>query len=77
MNDMRAANQVAYRRLRETIKQGFPFGRFVAILGGRIVADAASFEELRAAIREQGQDPGRALIVQAGEEYPETVTIFA
>ena len=65
----RQVNEAAYRRLADSIKQTYPAGRFLAIAGGQVVADAGHFEELRPALQ--------ALIVQAGVEYPETAVIFA
>lgn len=37
-------NQSAYRQLQGLIARTYPPGRFVAISGGRIVADAETFE---------------------------------
>ena len=76
MNQERELNHAAYRQLRDTIKQTYRPGRFVAISGGQIVADAAGFEELHAMLHDIGNDSPEVLIVQAGIEYPETVVIF-
>jgi hypothetical protein len=73
----RQVNQTAYRQLRDSITRTYPPGRFVAIAGGRAVADGETFDELRATLRARGMDPSQALIVQAGVEYPETAVIFA
>jgi hypothetical protein len=72
----RARNQAAYRRLKESLDQKYPPGRFLALVGGRVIADADSFEELRSRLTAGGHDPAQALIVQAGVEYPEDVVIF-
>jgi hypothetical protein len=72
----RQINQAAYRRLRDSIDQGYPSGQFLAIAGGQIVADAERFDDLRAALDGLGKDPAQVLIVQAGVEYPETAIIF-
>jgi hypothetical protein len=69
-------NHAAYRQLRDSINQRYPSGRYVAIAGGQIVADAEGFRELRAILVTLGKDPTRVLIVQAGVEYPETAIIF-
>jgi hypothetical protein len=69
-------DQAAYRRLSSFINQSYPPGRFVAISEGQIVADAAGFEELKVALQDMGKNPGQALVVQSGVEYPESVVIF-
>lgn len=76
MNNERKLNQVAFRQLQNFIKEKYGQGRFVAISDGKIVADAADFKELDAALERMGNHSAEALIVQAGVDYPETVTIF-
>ena len=76
MQQDRAANHAAYRRLKDAIARTYKPGRFVAISGGQIVADAEGFEELRARLAAAGRDPAEVLVVQAGVEYPETAVIF-
>jgi hypothetical protein len=73
----RTLNHAAFRQLKDQIAQTYRPGQFVAISEGRIVADAASFEEIRALLTAQGKDPARTLVVQAGVEYPETGVIFS
>jgi hypothetical protein len=70
-------NQAAYRRLEASINATYPHGQFVAIAGGEIVGDAAEFMALHQALREAGRDPRRVMIVQAGQVYPEKLTILA
>ncbi len=72
----RTPNQAAYQRLRTEIETKFPKGRFVAIAAGRIVGDAASFEELETTLRAAGLRQGESLVVEAGAELPEYVNIF-
>ena len=72
----RQADQEAYRRLKETIKQNYPADRFVAIFGEQIVADAQSFIDIQSALIAMGNDPRDVLIVQAGVDYPEHLIIF-
>jgi hypothetical protein len=72
----RQRNHTAYRQLRDTINQTYAPGRFVAILGGQIVADAERFDELCSLLKAHGQDPAKALVVQAGVEYPDSVVIL-
>jgi hypothetical protein len=64
-------NWVQYRRLKPTIDQRYPPGRFVAIDEGAIVADSDDFLELHEALKKRGKDSRDILVVQAGVEYPE------
>lgn len=73
----RQLNQAAYRQLCDSIKQTYPLGRFVAISGGQIVADAEGFKELRAVLDSRRIDATEVLIVQAGVDYLEPVIIFS
>jgi cysteine synthase len=72
----RDPNQAAYEKLRDYIARTYPPGRFVALAGGKIVADADTLKELCADLRKAGVDPNQAMAVQAGVEYPEEVTIL-
>ena len=72
----RQSNHAAYRKLRDSIKQTYSPGRFLAISGGQIIADAGLFDELRATLDALGKNPAQVLIVQAGVDYPETATIL-
>lgn len=69
-------NNAAYRRLKETIKQTYPHGWWVAIADEQVIGAAATVSELRTALLAQGRDPQRTLAVEAGVDYPEYVTIF-
>jgi hypothetical protein len=69
-------NNTAYRRLKETIKKTYPHGWFIGIADDRIVGAAATFCDLEVKLRAQGFDPRRVLVIEAGVEYPEYVTIF-
>ena len=74
----RDENQAAYRRLKPVIDRTYPHGWFVAIDGGRIIADAATFEELSAALAALGKDSPHVLVAEAGEDmHPESGVIFA
>jgi hypothetical protein len=73
---LRTANQAAWRRLRSAIADQYPKGRFVAIGDDRILADAASFEELQTVLRGMGRRRGQSLIVEVGAELPDYVTIL-
>jgi hypothetical protein len=72
----RQQNQAAFRQLSAHIQQGYAPGRFVAIAGGKIIANGASFDELGSALKTLGQDSADVLVVQAGVEYPESAVIF-
>ena len=72
----RDKNQAAFRRLEPAIGRDYAKGRFVAIADARIVADAATIEELDSLLSAQGVSPRDVLVVEAGAEYPERVTIF-
>jgi hypothetical protein len=70
------ANEATYQRLRATIDQTYPRGRFIAIGEDRVLADAATAAELLDALRAQGKDPMTTLVVQAGDELPDFVYIL-
>jgi hypothetical protein len=75
MNE-RQANQTAFRQLNDFIQKTYPPGRFLAISGGKVLADAVDFEGLHATLREMGNSSPDVLVVQAGIDYPENVVIF-
>lgn len=63
-------NQEAFRELRDFIRDNYPSGRFVGIAGGKIVADAARFEDLDSLLDEMGFTSPDVMVVEAGVEYP-------
>jgi hypothetical protein len=69
-------NNAGYLRMKETIKQTYPHGWFIGITDDRIVGAAAEFCDLELQLRSQGIDPRTVLVIEAGVEYPEYVTIF-
>jgi hypothetical protein len=73
----RQLNQTAFRRLKGQIDGVYPVGRFVAIAGGQIVADAARFADLDSKLASMGNHSRDALVVQAGADYPDFAMIFA
>jgi hypothetical protein len=77
MTQDRDLNQAAYRRLAASINQTYPPGRFVAIAGGQVVADAERFDEVHSRLIALGIAPSEALVVEAGVEYPDPVVIFS
>jgi hypothetical protein len=62
-------NQAAYRNLKQFIRQNYPHGRFVAIAGGKIVADAATFREIDQMLDQMGFTSPDVLVAEAGVEY--------
>lgn len=72
----RQLNQAAYRQLSGFIQKTYPHGRFLAIAEGKIVADAARFDELNSLLLQMGNQSPDVLVVQAGVDYPDAVTIF-
>ena len=64
----RAANQAAYDRLREEIDKTYPKGRFVALGGGKIVADSETFESMLSRLPQLGWNPRDVMVVQVGHE---------
>ena len=73
----RQLNQAAYRQLRSFIQKTYLPGRYVAISEGKIIADAASFQELNSKLHTMGRNSADVLVVQAGVDYPDTIMIFA
>jgi hypothetical protein len=69
-------SSVAYGRLKESMFQTYPHGWFVGIADEQVVGAAADFLALESLLRNQGRDPRRVLVVQAGVDYPEYITIF-
>jgi hypothetical protein len=69
-------NYATYLRMKDTIKQTYPQGWFIGIGDEHIVGAAPSFRDLENQLRRQGIDPRKILVIEAGVEYPEYVTIF-
>jgi hypothetical protein len=74
--EQRAQNEAAYKQMKATLAQTYPHGRFVALQSGQVVADAASFRELQAALTALGKDSRDMFIIQAGVNYPEFAYIL-
>jgi hypothetical protein len=69
-------NNATYWRLRPVIDQTYPKGQLVAIDGGQVIADAATFEELEAILKARGIDSPEVLVADAGIEYPQHADII-
>jgi hypothetical protein len=69
-------NYQAYRRLKVDIDRSYPIGHFVAIVDGRITADAARFDELDRMLEALGLAPEDTFVVQAGVDHPQSGTIL-
>jgi hypothetical protein len=75
-NEEYQRNVASYQRLKEAIRKAYPLGWFVGIADDQIVGAAADLRALEADLRAQGKDPRRVLVVEAGVDYPEHVTLF-
>ena len=65
-----AVNQAAFPTLKPIIDANYPPKQFVAIAGGKIVADDGDFDKLQAKLAALGfdNDPLSVLVDQAGED---------
>jgi hypothetical protein len=68
-------NQDAYRQLKGHIDATYVQGEFVGIVGGAVVADATTFQELLTKLDSLERHPSRRFIVQAGQSYPTEAVI--
>lgn len=66
----RAINEAAFPHLKPVIEANYPPKQFVAIAGGRIVADDADFNALRAKLGALGIDMRDCLVDRAGDPIP-------
>lgn len=64
--DRFATASAAYAILKKVIDDRYPYGRFVAIAGGKLVADAESLERLKAPLAAVGLTLDDVAIDQAG-----------
>jgi hypothetical protein len=74
--DERELNQAAYRRLKEEIDRTYARGQFVALAGGRIVADSADILELHSRLKAAGLHTPDVMVVQAGVDRLESALIL-
>ncbi|MBW3543380.1 MAG: hypothetical protein KY476_24260 [Planctomycetes bacterium] len=69
-------NQTAFRRLKSEIDRSYPYGHWIAIDDGEIIADAPDFDRLTAALQAVERDSSDVFVAQAGVEYPEYIDIL-
>jgi hypothetical protein len=62
--------------LESSIKRDYPLGRFVAIDGGQIIADARTYRELENLLVSMGNHRQEVLVVEAGVDNSEYVDIL-
>lgn len=74
--ELHAINQAAAAKLKPMIDSNYPSRHFVAIAGGKIVADDADFDQLLAKLRRTGIEVMDTLIERAGDETPDYVNII-
>jgi hypothetical protein len=63
-----AVNQAAIHQLKAKIDADYPPKQFVAIAGGKIVADDADIDRLLAKLTALGINPMDSLVDRAGED---------
>ena len=68
-------NQAAYQRLKHEIAEKYPLNRFVAIGGGKIIADTETFDAMLLNLVEIGWNPRDVMVVKAGAFVPDFVNI--
>src|SRR5262245_35333494 len=69
-----AVNMAAYYVLKETIDSKYPPKQFVAIAGGKIVADDADFGKLQEKLAALGIGRMEALVDRSGDPVPRAPT---
>src|SRR5215207_3672206 len=66
----RAVNEAAFPTLKPVIDASYPPKQFVAIAGGKIVADDADFDKLQEKLAALGIERMEALVERAGDPVP-------
>lgn len=67
----RAINEAAFPQLKPIIEANYPPRQFVAVAGGKIVADDADMFQLHAKLASLGIDLWDTIIDRVGEEWSE------
>lgn len=65
----RAINEAAFPNLKPIIEANYPPKQFVAIAGGKIVADDVDLFKLRDRLIAMGIDPMDTIVDRVGEEW--------
>ena len=68
-------NQQKYKKLKAKYAQTKK-GQFIGIVEGKVVVEAETIDALFEKLDQIEPIPGRRFVFQAGEEYPEKVTLF-
>lgn len=76
MNSNQEKNRVAFQEAKGELANRYSPGRFLAFDDGRIVADAATFDELTEALARIGKDQPDVFVAQAGMNYPDEVFVL-
>ncbi|MGA2063738.1 MAG: hypothetical protein ABSG86_02155 [Thermoguttaceae bacterium] len=76
MNSNQEKNRAAFEKVKDELTRRYRPGRFIAFDDGQIVADAATFDELTETLAAIGKDRPDVLVVQAGTNYPDEVSIL-
>jgi hypothetical protein len=72
----RAINEAAFPTLKPIIEANYPPKQFVAIAGGKIVADDADLFKLRDKLLAMGIDPMDTIVDRVGEEWSDEELII-
>lgn len=70
------SNEQVFRRMKAELDARIPAGHLIAFDGSRVIADAASFQELGSILTGVGKNPREVFVVQAGADYPQFATIL-
>jgi hypothetical protein len=76
LDEAHERNQAAFRRMKASLDEQYPPGRFLALAEEQVVADAPTIDSLIGKLAERGVDRQRTLVVQAGINYPTEAVIF-
>ena len=77
MSDTNAATATtSFDVLKADIDRTYDVGRYVAIEGDQVIADADSIRELVDTLKAMGRNPSELQAVQAGIDYPKSAVIL-
>jgi hypothetical protein len=69
-------NVAKFEECKDSLKDRFEIGTYVAIDDGELVADAPTFDKLSKKLKEQGRDRTDVFVVHVAETYPDSVFIL-